>query len=114
MKMKTNRNTKAFKVLEFIAESGDEGVRFTDIQEFICCELNDYTKEEFEEKTKCKWNNSTPARNTRGYWCDALYNCNGRKGILNEYCYKNDKGRWVLDYFPSSREPIFKQSFKWR
>ena len=58
MKMKTNRNTKAFKVLEFIAESGDEGVRFTDIQEFICCKLTDYTKEEFEEKTRCKWNNS--------------------------------------------------------
>jgi hypothetical protein len=52
-------------------------------------------------------NNSS--RVTRGRYCDALYGTRfGIRGLLPQYCEKNDKRKWVLMRYPRPGEKIYK------
>ena len=89
---------KGEKVLRFINKAGDKGRRFTEIQKFIL-KLN-HPGSEYDSSTS-----------DRGYYCCALYGTGNQKGLLEQFCTKNDKGRWVCPEVPngeiySKRIPI--------
>ena len=71
---------KGEKVLRFINKAGDKGRRFTEIQKFIL---------------KINHPNTVYSTSNRGYYCDALYGNSSQKGLLEQFCIKNDKGRWT-------------------
>jgi hypothetical protein len=81
--MVTKNKSKSLRILELIKASGEEGMRFTDIQRALW---------EMSHKTR------PFSREVRGYWCTNL--CGGgnscHPGLLYAYCSKNDAGRWVL------------------
>jgi ribosomal protein L37AE/L43A len=97
-------------VLEFIGSHGEQGVRYTDIQKFICKlsgkDWNEYSKADghYDESLK-KWVypprviGPKPGyrRHHRGIWGTNLTN------ILNDWCVRNADGRWVLFEFPIDR-----------
>jgi hypothetical protein len=114
-------NTKGWKVLKFIQSFGEEGASLTDIQKFIFVELNGRDEEDFWKKSQGRWDHSQDKwdskaigpRASRGYWNTYLYG-NGmgawgghKEGLLNRYCHKNEKGRWVLDEMPAPGANIF-------
>ena len=109
-------NTKAFKVLEFIADSGEEGRSFTEIQRYIYFDINKAPKGEdwFDKKTQGRWNDKKGhwddhvkgSRVSRGYWNAQLGSFLDRKGLLDYYCEKNEKGKWVLKRWPKRGEAI--------
>jgi hypothetical protein len=73
---------KGEKVLRFINKAGERGRRFTDIQKFIL-KIN---------HPNAVYDSST---SDRGYYCDALYGTCSQKGLLEQFCIKNDRGRWT-------------------
>lgn len=79
-----SKNTTAYKVLNFIYESGEEGRRYTDIVKFIV-----------EEIKGAKYD-----RSKRGYWGTNLVHFNTfnreKKPLLYTYAMKNPEGRWIL------------------
>jgi len=117
--------TKAWKILKFIGEAGDVGRGLTEIQKFIWS-LNspdaDFEKttiahkiEYYKKRGKEYDRDILPyekTRASRGYWNTQLYGSSGMKphpGILNKYCKKNDKGKWVLVRMPRPGENIFEE-----
>ena len=109
-------DTKAWKVLEFIGEAGEEGRSLTEIQKFIFIDLNGRSEEEFYEKSRGGyqindvggqyWDPHMPGpRRTRGYWTTALYYTGG--GLLNNYCEKNENDKWVLRRYPERNENFY-------
>ena len=108
--------TKAWKILEFIGSKGEEGVGLTEVQHYIWTELDGYNEKDFWRKTYT-WGGSydklVQLRATRGHWCTALYGgYYYHNGLLNEYCKKNDKKKWVLDHMPKPKETIYKYPTK--
>lgn len=113
-------DTKAWKVLEFIGSKGEEGASLTEIQHFIWTELQGKSEEDFWKKGQT-WGagndeqgnmKKVMLRQSRGHWNDALYNTESTKGLLNGYCHKNDKHKWVLDKMPKPGESIFKSNYR--
>jgi len=91
-------HSKSYKILNFIREAGEEGRSYMDIIKFIYFEVNGapYGLDYFKNGRG------------RGYWASGLYTRSDKKrGLLNEYCRKNDKGKWVFVRFPSRNENIF-------
>jgi len=78
---------KGEKVLRFINKAGDKGRRFTDIQRFIMKMNRPYA--EYDSSTT-----------DRGYYCSALSGTYNQKGLLEQFCIKNDKGRWTCPEVP--------------
>ena len=78
---------KGEKVLRFINRAGKRGRRFTEIQRFILKINRPYA--EYDSST-----------NDRGYYCDALSGNRSQKGLLEQFCIKNDKGRWTCPAVP--------------
>ena len=112
-------NTKAFKVLSFIADAGEEGRSTKEIQKYIYFDLNNapHGEDWFEKKSDLwgpdpqtgnwtKISGGGGSRASRGYWNTQLYSFLDRKGLLDYYCHKNDKGKWVLDRWPERGKPI--------
>ena len=97
--------TKSWKILEFIDSFGKEGVRYTDIQKYIYFELNKapFGPDYFSMEEPKKWHSKDYPRQRagRGYWATNLYGTYAKRGLLRNYCVKNDKGKWVLDHYPS-------------
>lgn len=99
---------KAQRVLEFIGSHGEAGVRYTDIQKFIC-KMNGKNWDEFSEPgnwdpMQKKWvarRQIGPGpglrRHNRGIWGTNL------DRLLNDWCLKNVEGRWVLYEYPIDR-----------
>ena len=78
---------KGEKVLRFINRAGKRGRRFTEIQKFILKINRPYA--EYDSSTS-----------DRGYYCDALSGNRSQKGLLEQFCIKNDKGRWTCPAVP--------------
>lgn len=78
---------KGEKVLKFIKKAGVKGRRFSEIQRFIM-EIN---------RPYAEYDSSTT---DRGYYCSALCGTLNYKGLLEQFCFKNDKGRWVCPEIP--------------
>jgi hypothetical protein len=78
---------KGEKVLRFINRAGKRGRRFTEIQKFILKINRPYA--EYDSSTS-----------DRGYYCDALSGNRSQKGLLEQFCIKNDKGRWTCPGVP--------------
>lgn len=78
---------KGEKVLRFINKAGGKGRRFTEIQRFILNINRPYS--EYDSSTS-----------DRGYYCSALSGTYGRKGLLEQFCIKNDRGRWTCPEVP--------------
>lgn len=78
---------KGEKVLKFINKAGKRGRRFTEIQRFIMKINRPYR--EYDSGTT-----------DRGYYCSALCGTYNQKGLLEQFCLKNDKGRWVCPEVP--------------
>lgn len=78
---------KGEKVLRFINKAGKKGRRFTEIQRFIM-EINRPYRE-YDSGTA-----------DRGYYCNALCGTRSQKGLLEQFCIKNDKGRWTCPEIP--------------
>ena len=78
--------TMKYQVLRFISESGEKGVRYTDIIKFI---LKDRGITYDHKKHRGYW--ATNLTGTTGYW-------SGGKGtgLLLKYCAKNEDGKWIL------------------
>jgi len=119
---------KAWKILEFIRDAGEEGRGLTEIQKFIWV-LNGNSEEDFWKTTQDShreyyqkmgksYNPSyrfphDKLRSTRGYYSTALYGGSSNTGLLNKYCRKNEKGKWVLERMPEPGENIYEeQSYK--
>ena len=109
--MKNKKETKAWKILEFIGSNSD-GKTLTSIQYFIWTVLDKKSEESFWERTKT-WgysDNHVQLRASRGHWCTALYGTYfGYTGLLHEYCKKVGQ-KWVLDHMPNPNTRIFKPS----
>lgn len=77
------KNTKAYKILEFIFESGENGRRYTDIVKFIVEDLNgDVYNHEIH----------------RGWWAANLLGGQwSHRGLLYLYCKKLENGRWKVN-----------------
>ncbi|NIN66045.1 MAG: hypothetical protein GTO63_15395 [Anaerolineae bacterium] len=77
--METKKVSKSVRILDMIAETGEEGMRFTDIQRALW-----------------RMSHIVPfTRALRGYWCTNL--CGGmyyHQGLLNFFCVKGEDGRW--------------------
>ena len=98
-------------VLEFIGSHGEHGVRYTDIQKFICKippikNWDEYSHSEgVYNKDLNKWEypprviGPKPGyrRHNRGIWGTNLTN------ILGAWCVRNAEGRWVLHEWPGER-----------
>ncbi len=80
---------KGEKVLRFINKAGDKGRRFTEIQRFIMKMNRPYR--EYDSGTT-----------DRGYYCSALCGTWYKKGLLEQFCIKNNKGRWTCPEVPKS------------
>jgi len=78
---------KGEKILRFINKAGDKGRRFTEIQKFIL-KIN-HPNAEYDSSTT-----------DRGYYCSALSGTYNQKGLLEQFCIKNDKGRWTCPEVP--------------
>jgi len=122
--------TKFWKALEFIRSKGEEGASTKEIQEYIYFEINKAPlgKDWFEEKDKGRWNyktneydpNKIGSRRSRGYWNSTFYSYDDRrgggrlkkKGLLDYYCHKNEKGKWVLDRMPKQGENIMYENIE--
>ena len=78
---------KGEKILRFINKAGDKGRRFTEIQRFILKMNRPYS--EYDSSTS-----------DRGYYCDSLCGTRNQKGLLEQFCIKNDKGRWTCPEVP--------------
>ena len=74
-------DTMKYLVLKFIYQSGEKGVRYTDIVRYIVEELHDR-----------KYNYEFD----RGYWSSQLSGTYKQRGILEEYCTKNKQNRWII------------------
>ena len=90
---------KGYKILDFIRSKGEKGASFTEIQHFIW-KLNGKPEEQF-------WKKGIGGRISRGYYASALYGTSSTASLLNKWCYKNDKGNWVLKRMPEPGERIF-------
>jgi hypothetical protein len=97
--------TKAWKVLNFIKEAGNEGVTLQQIQYFIWTKLNGKNPEQFFEKSTDY--SGKQMRQSRGYWNTHLYGDGTYKGLLPTYCKKNEKGKWVIAKMPGKDENIY-------
>lgn len=99
---------KSRVVLEFIGSHGEAGVRYTDIQKFIC-NLQPIKNWDLFSNSHCWLDKATdryitepkrigPApgfrRHNRGIWGTNLSN------ILEDWCVKNAEGRWTLFEWP--------------
>ncbi len=123
--------TKGWKILDFIGSKGEEGASYTEIQEFIFVELNGGTPEDFQKKDRRRyvskfdtlnqrWHGEYQEpglRKSRGYYSTALSGTRGwamgdkgNKGLLHAYCFKNEKGKWVLDRMPNPGENIYSKN----
>jgi hypothetical protein len=91
------RETKAFKILEFIELAGEYGRSFSEIQEFIVT-LNG--RDWNEIKLGPDWKPEHERRNVRinrGYYCTILVGgMHYHQGLLHTYCVKLPNGRWTL------------------
>lgn len=79
--------TIKYKVLKFISEHGDRGVRYTDIIKYIL-EIKGQGPYD-HKKHRGHW--ATNLLGTTGYW-------SGGKGtgLLLKYCTKNEDNKWVI------------------
>jgi hypothetical protein len=101
------KHTRAYKILEFIFESGESGVRYTDITKFIVEKLKG---EKYDHRIH------------RGHWATNLLGSGYRqssRGLLYLYCQKTESGRWKLNpetrqFFDEERELYSKLSDKSR
>jgi hypothetical protein len=115
-------STKAWRILDFIKNKGEEGASFTEIQHFIWTKLKGLSDKSFWKKEKT-WSYNyktgrdypTTIRATRGIYCTNLYGTEGnywatdkKPGLLHKYCKKNDKGKWVLVRMPKPYEAFYK------
>jgi hypothetical protein len=97
------KHTRAYKILEFIFESGESGVRYTDITKFIVEKLKG---EKYDHRIH------------RGHWATNLLGSEyGTPGLLRLYCQKTESGRWKLNpetrqFFDEVRELYSKLSDK--
>jgi len=78
---------KGEKVLRFINKAGERGRRFTEIQKFIL-KIN-HPNTVYDSSTS-----------DRGYYCSALSGTYNQKGLLEQFCIKNDRGRWTCPEVP--------------
>jgi len=94
--------TNKYKILRQIHNSGNRGLRYSEILRFIIEKLKGWTFNSYEH---------------RGYYADALLQNTGdasTSGLLKTYCSKNENGRWVIsndtlkDHFISIENPIYK------
>jgi hypothetical protein len=111
--------SKAWKILEFIGSKGEEGASFTEIQLYIWTELQGYSEKDFwekDDKTRGgSWKDwaGVPLRglrSSRGYYATNLYGSGyftGGRGLLHNYCHRNEKRKWVLDRMPDRKERIY-------
>ena len=76
------KNTKAYKILEFIFNAGETGRRYTDIVKFIVEGLNG---EIYDPKIH------------RGWYGDNLLGHSWKRGLLYMYCTKLENGNWALN-----------------
>jgi hypothetical protein len=120
-KMKTD----AWKILEFIRSKGKEGASFTEIQKFSWI-ISGRSEEDFHKKMsqlpkydsimKTGW--LKDQRASRGWGVGKLMgsgyahtrggrgHSRPRIGLLNRFCEKNEKGKWVLVRMPEVGEPL--------
>jgi hypothetical protein len=111
-------DTKAWKVIEFIKSKGEEGASFTEIQRYVFVDLNGGSEEDFwKTSPQSIWVKNgvyreTPMRNSRGFWKAQLTGSGpGRQeGILPKFCYKNNKGKWVLKRMPKPGENLIENT----
>ena len=123
-KMKTD----AWKILEFIKSKGQEGASFTEIQKFGWI-ISGRSEEDFHKKMselpkyadimKTGW--LKDQRASRGWGVGKLMgsgyahtrggngNSRARIGLLNRFCKKNEKGKWVLVRMPEVGEPLMER-----
>jgi len=104
-------NTKIWKILEFIGSKGEEGASLTEIQHFVWTVLQGKPEEKFWKKSQT-WapggsDKKVYLRSTRGYYTDALYASGEHRGLLQTYCVKNAKGKYVLTHMPKPGQSIF-------
>jgi hypothetical protein len=109
----SKRETIAWKVLEFIKSKGEEGASFTEIQKLAWMLGHpDRSEEDFYEKNEpTKWYPNAQ-RKTRGYWTTnfGAYSGRERRGLLDYYCKKNDKGKWVIARWPKPGENLIAEA----
>jgi hypothetical protein len=108
-------NTMSWKILEFIKNKGEEGASLTEIQFFIWTELEGHDPKKFWEKEYIQAYNyktqdtyPTVGRRTRGHWNTQLYGTRRHIGLLNKYCKKNEKGKWVFVKYPKPDEKFYR------
>jgi len=107
----------SWKILEFIKSKGEEGASLTEIQYYIWTELEGHDPKEFWEKSLRNYYKYDPvtkqtitykkqdkSRKTRGHWNTQLYYHN----LLNKFCRKNDKGKWVFVKFPEPGQKFYR------
>jgi hypothetical protein len=101
-------NTKAWKVIMFIKNAGEEGVGLTDIQKFIWTEIQGLPEADFWKKDSIRGYGNKPLRQSRGWWIRPLYGggYSNTQGIFSKFCKKNDKGKWVLVRMPEPGENL--------
>jgi len=118
--------TKAWKILEFIGSKGEDGASFTEIQKFIW-NLNGLPEEDFyktsediareyAQKSGREYNPSyrfshDKTRASRGYYATALFGGMHFNGLLNSYCRKNEKKKWVLYRMPEPGGNIYEGGY---
>jgi len=112
--------TNAWKILEFVGSKKEEGVTYTEIQHFIWTVLWEKSEESFWKKENRYLENKkgeykkskSGIRSTRGIYSVGLighgsdWSGNEYKGILDMWCHKNAKGKWVLDRMPEPGENV--------
>jgi len=108
------REGTSWKILEFIRSKGEEGASFTEIQKFAWLLGHpDKSEEDFYEKNEpTKWYPNAQ-RKTRGYYSTNLGAYGGRiprRGLLDYYCKKNDKGKWVIARWPEPGENLIAEA----
>lgn len=80
------KNTNAYKILKFIFEAGQEGVKFTEIGKFIVEDLKGRVYDRVLD---------------RGYYATNLYGSGYGQwrnyGLFDLYCKKLENGKWTLN-----------------
>ena len=94
------RDTKRFKILDFICEAGGEGRSFSEIQAFVV-QMNGLDWEErsplYPYAPGLRTHPGQSARKHRGYYCtNLLGGMHYHQGLLHTYCVKLPDGRWML------------------
>ena len=109
--MRNNRNTKAFKTLQFIHDAGSNGVSYAEIHKHIYINITNHTIEQYNE-VDYDYNTGKPStqkskRCCRGFWSSNLNGSkHSHKGLLY-WCTKLPNNKYILPELPEPHEKLY-------